>query len=615
MVKMVERRKGLHSMETGQLLANRWQVLDAIGGGGMGDVYRCWDLNLRTPVAVKILMQDFQGDRQIVERFHREVEVLIRSAHPNIAVIHACSSRDDEPPVFLVMEFLNGPTLKMVMDETPGRRLHPQRIRRVGTQILDALDAVHARGIIHRDLKPENIFVLRSGSGRRNVDVVKVIDFGIAKSQPAGQMNDGPSLTQVGTVVGTPYYMAPEQCLGSATVDHRADLYAMGVILFEAATGRLPFDRPTREEIMAAHIGEAPIAPTLLNPEISLEFEMVILKALAKKARARFQSASELSEALEEAIPEDPQFYREDSQRPSPVNGRPPENSPRVAAVDDDNAAPQPIVDVSATPTRKIRSSHPTADDIALAITLTPTDLRRRSDRPVAPQTKLGPKTPAKQREIFNAAVQHLKRVGVWINKVPRRTKIAVLAGTGLAILLLVALAAITPRGGKGLNTATDAGAGVKAATTNHEEEETPPGPVNQRDVVVIQVPVPLPTSTPITTETPPDAETPAPPEVASQPDVVDVETPTPPAGYAELLEEGRAALQRGNQRLAIRKLEEATQLWPKGPDAWEAMGDAFVLLGKPERAGAAYSSCLELLPADAVNRRIRLEGRLRALR
>lgn len=643
------RKTGIHDVESGKLLANRWQVLDTIGSGGMGVVYRCWDMNLRATVAVKILNEEFQDDKKIVERFHREVETLILSAHPNIAVIHACSSREEEPPVFLVMELLNGPTLKMVLDESPDRRLHPQRILRVGTQVLDALDAVHERGIIHRDLKPENIFVLRTGTGRRNVDVTKVIDFGIAKANESYSQGNGALLTQVGTVVGTPYYMSPEQCLGAVYTDQRSDLYAMGVILYEMATGRLPFDKPTREEVMTAHIAEVPDSPSMLNPDISQKFEMVILKAMAKKARDRFASAAEMSEALEEAILEDKNYYR-DSQRVSPVDGRAWSTPPRVPAAVSPDAAPEktPLRDVSAIPTDLLQSSvEPAVADLGLAKTVTPKDLEREA-RAVAEKTSLDEADSAEEAALpvavstpdiilppiggttarnwtkdvqvpLDAVVAHLKHFGVWIGKIPRQAKIITLAGAGLALLLLV-IAAMAARGCGSKTSAADAGEITETMVAEAEADVFTP-PARQPDVIVIQEPVPTPPS-------PADATAEVAEETAeampaervdyaaevSLPEIQPEAAPVvPPDGYAELIERARRAR---NWRTAAAKLEETIQLWPDGPDAWEALGDILVTArDQTERARAAYARCLELLPQNALSRRARLEGKIRGLR
>jgi serine/threonine-protein kinase len=649
------RKTGIHDVATGKLLANRWQVLDVIGGGGMGVVYRCWDLNLKTTVAVKILNKEFQDDQKIVERFHREVEILIKSAHPNIAVIHACSSREDEPPVFLVMEFLNGPTLKMVLDESPDRRLHPQRVLRVGTQVLDALDAVHARGIIHRDLKPENVFVLRTGPGRRNIDVAKVIDFGIAKASENQGGADGASLTQIGTVVGTPYYMAPEQCLGAQNTDHRADIYAMGVMLYEMTTGRLPFDAPNREDIMVAHLSETPRPPREIDPDISPELEAVILQAMAKKARDRFADALAMSEALEEAILEDKTYYR-DSQRVSPVEGRI-SALPLRAETPEAPRRPSPPPEPPATPTNLLKPR----TDIGLAQTITPTDLDReaRAVAEAAAAAEEAPAGPAPEdpeeaalppvistpditmppiggtpagdwikgaRVPLDAAVAHLKNFGVWIGEIPRQTKIFILAGAGLAILLIV-LAAMAARGCDGKTSMADAGRLAETTVAETEADVYVP-PAKQPDVVVIRIPVPtppvpLPAPGDATTETPDETTDATPAEETdyttevSLPDLPEIPPETnlggPPNGYEELIAKARSAR---NWRTAVARLEEATRLWPEGPDAWETLGDILVTQrGQTERARAAYARCLELLPQNALSRRARLEGKIRGLR
>ncbi|MFA5413779.1 MAG: protein kinase [Patescibacteria group bacterium] len=580
---------GVHNVMTGKKLADRWHVLEMLGGGGMGVVYRGWDLKLKAHVAIKVLNNELRGDPSIVKRFSEEIDTLKRSAHPNIAIIHDFSTTDI---IYLVLEFLDGTILKIALDESPGRRMHPQRIRRIFTQILDALAVVHERGIIHRDLKPENVFVLRLGSGRRNTDVVKLIDFGIAKFR-GGPPGTRPGLTQVGTVLGTPLYMSPEQCRGEIDVDQRTDIYAVGVMLYEAATGRLPFSKPTNPEIMTAHLNDCPDAPCMINPKISPELEMVILRALAKKPEDRFQDAVEFSEALEAAIPEDKSFYR-DSQRVSPVNGRAMTTPPRVPVVAEDEQPtaerqpPEPAADLSKTPTRKLEGERP-ALGIALDKTITPIDLDKEIRMSSAGQV----------REVSDtAAVDHLKMFGVWIGRVPRRT-IAIAAGCAIfTTVALIILAALLSDGNSKRTSATTRDAGVESTAANHRNEER-----DVPDVIVVPVPMPLP----------PPVATGVPDATADERDAAETALSVgPPNGYADLL---AAAKRARNWRTTVSRLEEATRLWPEGPDAWEELGNVFMMHGKIREAKEAFRKCISLLPPDAFVQRARVEGRLRGLR
>lgn len=567
------RATGVHNVMTGKRLADRWHVLDAIGGGGMGDVYRGFDLKLKVPVAIKVLSPKLRGDPSIVKRFSDEVDTLKRSAHPNIAIIHDFSK--DEDIIYLVMEFLNGPTLNAVLDESPDRRLHLQRVRRIFTQILDALAVVHERDIIHRDLKPENAFVLRLGSGRRNTDVVKLIDFGIAKFRGCPQAAR-PGLTRAGEVLGTPFYMSPEQCRGETNVDNRTDIYAVGVLLYEAATGRLPFNKPTSPEIMVAHLNECPDAPRMLNPKISPELEMVILRALAKKPEGRFQDAVEFSEALEAAIPEDPMFYR-DSQRVSPVSGKAVATPPRVPT-EDQPTDEQP--DPTKTPTRLFSERRPPAG-IALARTITPAGLKR---------------------EVWKARVDAVvgrvaKNFGVWVGKTRPLYQYSRYFFAFLIFVAALALSTIILPVGGGDANASDGDVG-----------ETTADATAVTDVLIVKMPVfvPLPPLRDAGADTPEDAgtaeaETPeadaGEDEARTEATEADVASSPTPAGYTELLAEGTAAFGKRNYRLAARRFTAATELWREGADAWRGLGDALLLLGKRPEAKAAFREYLDLAP------------------
>jgi tRNA A-37 threonylcarbamoyl transferase component Bud32 len=273
----------------GQVVNGKFRVEALVGQGGMGRVYRAKHLTLDRPVVLKMLHKDFSTDPQVVQRFQREARAASRLNHPNsIAVLDFGESEDGT--LFMAMEFLGGRDLaKIVSEEFP---LGEGRIVRIGGQILSALAEAHAQGIIHRDLKPENVMI---EPRRGEPDFVKVLDFGIAKITAPGA--NEPKLTQAGLVCGTPEYMSPEQARG-AELDARTDLYSTGVILYQLATGELPFQSDTPVGFLTKHLAEAPVPARQRWGEVSEALEAVISRAMEKDAAKRFQTADEMRAAL-----------------------------------------------------------------------------------------------------------------------------------------------------------------------------------------------------------------------------------------------------------------------------------------------------------------------------
>jgi serine/threonine-protein kinase len=277
----------------GTVVGDRYRIVNRIGVGGMGAVYRAEHTMMRRDLAIKVLLPELSGKEEFARRFEREAESASRLAHPNIITV-TDFGRTAEGSLFLAMEYLAGTSLSQAIAAGP---LTLERALAIERQILRALDHAHAAGVVHRDLKPENIMLVERDGQR---DVVKILDFGIAKvTEP---QSGGQALTQAGVIFGTPEYLSPEQALGEQ-VDARTDIYAAGVILFEMLAGRRPFESEDKVKIISMHLAHA--APRIrdVNPAVRLPlaFELLIQQAMEKSRDNRFATAVAFLQALDDA--------------------------------------------------------------------------------------------------------------------------------------------------------------------------------------------------------------------------------------------------------------------------------------------------------------------------
>jgi serine/threonine-protein kinase len=326
-------------------------IVDRIGSGGMGSVYKAEQPSMNRMVAIKVLHSRFATRDDLVARFRREARAMSQLAHPNTARVYKYGELDDGA-VYFVMDYLEGRNLAHEVRENGP--MEPDRAINVMVQVCGALEEAHKAGIIHRDLKPENVFLTNQGGTK---DFPKVLDFGLAKMSEKQMGRGSMMFTQQGMVFGTPEFMSPEQAQGE-TIDRRSDIYSLALILYELLTSKLPFDAKSPLDIMKAHVKDPPIPLSKRIPgkTFAPELDAVMEKALAKKPENRYETAVDFAEALKGCLAEN--LLSTAARRAVPASARPAasaqaSNRPRAEvnnAVMQTEADP-PQVPVSKAPT------------------------------------------------------------------------------------------------------------------------------------------------------------------------------------------------------------------------------------------------------------------------
>jgi len=274
----------------GTVVLGNYQIEEKLGKGTMGAVYRGVDLRYSKDVAIKVMHDDIARERRLLERFKREAHVAAKMKHPNLMrVLDAGETRDKRP--VMVLELARGKTLTALLEVSPA----PRRVIRLVQQILLGLEHAHAAGLIHRDLKPDNIMVELGPDGE---EILRIVDFGIALLRDRDGTVEGGRLTETGQIVGTPLYMAPEQAQAEP-FDHRADLFALGVIMYQMLAGTVPFDGRTAVEIQLAYISKDPPPISTYVADVDPLAEAFARKLMARRVAQRFASATEALRVLD----------------------------------------------------------------------------------------------------------------------------------------------------------------------------------------------------------------------------------------------------------------------------------------------------------------------------
>jgi serine/threonine protein kinase len=285
-----------------------YEIMEVLGTGGMGSVFRAKEKSSGKIVALKVLSSRLASDAEFVARFEREVKAAGSLVHPHI--VHALASGNDAGQPYMVMEFVDGPSLGKLMRDDG--RLPEKRCFEIALDIAKALDHAHSAGIVHRDVKPDNVLLDKAG-------VARLTDFGLAKL-----LRDDLKLTQSGIALGTPHYISPEQVAANRYIDHRADQYSLGAMMFHMLTGQVPFDGPTNNDIMLRHLEDPLRDPRELRPHLSNAAVRIIFKLMAKKSAERYDSTAQLIEDLQRVLASKEPLYatRSTVGQPAPAENK-----------------------------------------------------------------------------------------------------------------------------------------------------------------------------------------------------------------------------------------------------------------------------------------------------
>lgn len=308
----------------GKELLGQFRVLERIGRGGMGEVYKAEQPAMERMVAIKILHAKLAKRVDLVSRFRREARAMSRLSHPNTVRVFLYGHLEDTDQLYIVMEYLDGIDLaRLVRRDGP---MEPMRAIKVMNQVLGALEEAHAMGVVHRDLKPENILLTSQGG---MPDFPKVLDFGLAKIHENKPRPGSLILTREGMVFGTPEFMSPEQARGEV-LDSRSDVYSVSLIFYELVTGRLPFPKSKPMEYISHHINTEPTPITERNPNVNLPPNLapIVARALEKNRENRYQSAREFAEALRTVLPRSLQTTTQSAFSPPRIQSRAEETQP-----------------------------------------------------------------------------------------------------------------------------------------------------------------------------------------------------------------------------------------------------------------------------------------------
>jgi serine/threonine protein kinase len=567
--------RGTSELPAGLVLRGKYQILEKIGSGGMATVYRARHLAFGEIRAIKVVSGRLSEDAVFLRRFRAEAVVARKLQHPNAVRVDDLDATEDGRP-FIVMEHFEGRDLRELVKTTGP--LTATRALRIASQVASALGAAHALGITHRDIKPDNILV---GSGPDGGDVAKVLDFGIAKVREGFfDAGEGYSPTQTGTVLGTPQYISPEQAMGKKAeeVDGRADLYSLGVVLYEMVTGRLPFQSDTAMGMILHHLQSAPTPPDLARPDLSLPAALcdVLMRALQKDPGARFQTAEEMKAQLDRlaALPE----LAEVRATPLPIDTEAPTRA--FAAAQARTVMPQqahtapalPGPEVVPTPTPRRRWRHYVGLALGLGLVSMicnrpeqdPPSRRSRADPPAPSAPASGPapdaETVAEQEELVEKVEEALSNA-----RATEDQPIEVTAEEDVIVL-------------RGVVPDTTVRAVAEALAEAVPGVDSVRNELTVNGVVARVAPVP-----PVGPVQPPDfPRLPAPFGLRPSPGSREAQR------LDEAIAEGEKALAEGDTRAALHQFTRAMQLDPSDPRSAEGLARATTLITVEAQARAA---------------------------